>query len=88
VKAVKGKQVFKQPIGVFIFDRPTAEAAVLYPLWLAKNAYPQLFKDVDMMEEVKRFYREIMDFPLSDEEARAVLEGAYSLKFGPAAGKR
>lgn len=39
IKAVRNRQVFKQPIGVFIWDRPTAEAAVLYPLWLAKMAY-------------------------------------------------
>jgi iron complex transport system substrate-binding protein len=88
VKAVRNRQVFKQPIGVFIFDRPTAEAAVLYPLWLAKNAYPDLFRDVDMMREVKKFYREIMDFNLSDEQAQAVLDGAYTLKFGSVAGKR
>lgn len=88
VKAVKNRQVVKQPIGVFIFDRPTAEAAVLYPLWLAKNAYPHLFKDIDMMKEVKRFYREIMDFGLSDQQARAILDGAYTLKFGAVAGKR
>jgi iron complex transport system substrate-binding protein len=88
VKAVKNRRVFKQPIGVFIFDRPTAEAAVLYPLWLAKNAYPHLFGDLDMMKEVKRFYLEIMDFRLSDQQARAILDGVYTLRFGAVAGKR
>jgi iron complex transport system substrate-binding protein len=88
VKAIRNKQVYKQPIGVFIFDRPTAEAAVLYPLWLAKIAYPDLFKDVDMTKEVKRFYREIMEFGLSDEQARAVLDGVYLMKFGSVVGKR
>jgi iron complex transport system substrate-binding protein len=88
VKAVRNRKVLKQPIGIFIWDRPTAEAAVLYPLWLAKNAYPELFKDVDMLKEVKRFYREIMAFNLTDDQAHAVLSGAYTLRFGSAPGKR
>jgi iron complex transport system substrate-binding protein len=88
ISAVKNKQVFKQPIGIFIWDRPTAEAAVLHPLWLAKIAYPESFKDVDMPKEVKRFYKEIMNFDLSDEQANAVLTGAYTLKFGAVSGKK
>ena len=88
VKAIRGRQVLKQPVGVFIWDRPTAEAAVLYPLWLAKHAYPELFKDVDMVKEVKKFYGEIMAFSLTDDQAHAVLSGAYTLRFGPATGTR
>jgi iron complex transport system substrate-binding protein len=86
VKAIRNRQVVKQPIGIFIWDRPTAEAAVLHPLWLAKVAYPELFKDIDMVTEVKRFYREIMAFNLTDDQAHDILNGAYSLRFGPVAG--
>jgi iron complex transport system substrate-binding protein len=88
VSAIRNRQVYKQPVGVFIWDRPTAEAAVLYPLWLAKAAYPERFRDVDMMKEVKKFYREIMSFNLSDDQARALLEGRFQLKFGPVQGIR
>jgi iron complex transport system substrate-binding protein len=88
IKAVRNRQVFKQPIGIFIWDRPTAEAAVLYPLWLAKTAYPEHFKDVDIMREVKRFYSEIMSFDLSDVQAQAVLSASFEIKFGPMQGKR
>jgi iron complex transport system substrate-binding protein len=88
IKAVRNRQVFKQPIGIFIWDRPTAEAAVLYPLWLAKTAYPEHFKDIDIMREVKRFYSEIMSFDLSDVQAQAVLSGSFEIKFGPMQGKR
>ncbi len=79
VNAVKNRAVFKQPIGVFIWDRPTAESAVLHPLWLAKTAYPDRFRDIDMVQEVKKFYREIMSFNLSDEQAKAVLEAKYTI---------
>ncbi len=88
VNAVRNRQVFKQPVGVFIWDRPTAEAAVLYPLWLAKTAYPERFRDVDMMAEVKRFYRETMSFNLSDDQACSLLAGKYQMKFGPVQGNR
>jgi iron complex transport system substrate-binding protein len=88
VSAIRNRQVFKQPVGIFIWDRPTAEAAVLNPLWLAKTAYPERFRDVDMMKEVKKFYREIMSFNLSDAQARVILDGRFQLKFGPEMGKR
>ena len=88
VKAIQNHQVFKQPVGVFIWDRPTAEAAVLYPLWLAKTAYPKLFADVDMVKEVQRFYGEIMSFNLSDAQAQAILNGDFGIVFGATEGKR
>jgi iron complex transport system substrate-binding protein len=88
VTAIRNRQVYKQPIGVFIWDRPTAEAAVLHPLWLAKTAYPERFADVDLVSEVKNFYRETMKFELNDAQARAVLNGDYSFTFGAVKGKR
>jgi iron complex transport system substrate-binding protein len=82
IKAIQGRQVFRQPVGIFIWDRPTAEAAILYPLWLAKTAYPNYFKDIDMVREVKRFYSEIMSFNLSDAQAQDLLSGSFKIKFG------
>lgn len=88
IKAVRNRRVYKQPVGIFIWDRPTAEAAVLYPLWLAKTAYPERFRDVDLISEVKKFYGEIISFQLSDQQARDILAGNYTLKFGSEKGKR
>lgn len=88
VRAVQRENVFKQPVGVFVWDKPTVEAAVLYPLWLAKMAYPERFKDLDMPREIKRFYREIMSFELSDAQARKVLAGRFNIDIMPARGKR
>ncbi len=88
IKAVQNKRVYKQPVGVFIWDRPTAEAAVLYPLWLAKTAYPERFQDINMVEEVKKFYREIMSFDLTNDQAQAVLGGKLGIKFAGASGKK
>jgi iron complex transport system substrate-binding protein len=81
IKAVKNKMVFRQPIGIFIWDRPTAESAVLHPLWLAKIVYPDLFADIDLAREIKRFYRETMSFDFTDEHVEAILSAKYSLIF-------
>ncbi len=79
-KAVKNRQVYIQPAGVFIWDRPTAEAAVLHPLWLAITAYPEKFKDISFTKEVQKFYREIFHFNLTPEQARMVETGYFKMK--------
>ena len=79
ITAVRNKAVYTQPIGIFIWDRPTAESAVLHPLWLAKTAYPDRFADINMMQEIKKFYREIMSFNLTDDQADGVLKARYTL---------
>ncbi len=79
IKAIKNKMVFKQPIGMFIWDRPTAESAVLHPLWLAKIAYPERFTDIDLAQEIKSFYREIMSFNLTAGQVESILSARYTL---------
>jgi len=80
IKAVKNKKVFIQPAGVFIWDRPTAEAAVLHPLWLAMTAYPERFKDISFEKEARKFYREIFKFNLTEKQARMVTDGTFKTK--------
>ncbi len=79
VTAIKHRAVYVQPIGAFIWDRPTAESAVLHPLWLAKTAYPDRFSDIDMRQEIKKFYRETMSFNLTDVQADEILTAKYTL---------
>jgi len=77
VKAVKNRQVLIQPAGFYVWNRPSAEAAVLFPLWLAKHAYPEKLKDINMVDEVKKFYGEIFDFKLTNAQVLAILNGEY-----------
>ena len=42
----------------------------------------------DMVEEVKKFYREIMSFDLTSDQAQAVLGGKLGIKFAGASGKK
>jgi iron complex transport system substrate-binding protein len=78
IRAVRNKAIYKQPTGIFILDRPTVESAFLYTLWIAKTAYPEKFHDVDMNKEVKKFYKEIFGFKLSDSQVKNILNGSYA----------
>jgi iron complex transport system substrate-binding protein len=77
VKAVQRRQVYLQPAGIFIWNRPTAESTVLYPLWLATIAHPDLFRDLDMKAEVHRFYQEVFQVDLSADQVGRILSGDY-----------
>jgi iron complex transport system substrate-binding protein len=80
IKAVRDKQIYFQPAGIFIFNRPTAESAVIFPLWLASTAYPERFQDLCVICLVKEFYREIVGFDLNEDQVKDILSGAYELK--------
>lgn len=77
VKAVKQGRVYVQPAGIFIWNRPTMESTVLYPLWLATLAHPDRFRDIDMKAEVERFYREVFEFHLTSAQVDRIVSGQY-----------
>lgn len=77
LSAVKGGRVYKEPTALFLWSRPSAESAVLYPLWLAYAAYPDRFDDVPLTDRVKEFYTEIFQYPITDEQARKIVNGTY-----------
>lgn len=81
IRAVKEQRVHMAPGGLFIWSRPSIESAVLYPLWLAVHAYPERFSDISLEEEYIRFYREIFDFTIDRDLARAVIHGQVSQAF-------
>lgn len=64
--AVKNGKVLTNPKGIFMWDRYGIEEA-LQVQWCASTMYPELFEDFDIREEVKWFYREFLDYELSDE---------------------
>ena len=42
-------------------------------LWCAKTVYPDLFEDIDMVNEVKTFYKDVSGITVSDELAEKIL---------------
>ncbi len=82
VSAVTAQAVYRQPMGVFIWNRPSAESAALYTLWLATVAYPDEFSDIDIGDEIHRFYMEIFDYDLSESQVDAILAGEGQFSCG------
>ncbi len=73
LSAVKHKRVYRLPYGIFMWNRPSAEAAVLFPHWLARLSYPELFGGYDIEAQIKDFYVRIFHYCLTDEDVGEML---------------
>jgi len=75
LRAVQGKQLYRIPAGVFFMDKGTTTTLML--LWLATIVQPELFSDINVIEEIKYYYQEFYEYTLTDEQAQKVLDGWY-----------
>ena len=73
-RAYKTGKVYNIPAGIFYWDMTSGETALL-PLYLGKRFHPELFKDWDMIKEMKKFYTEIYKITVTDEDAERILKG-------------
>lgn len=73
LSAVQNQQLHRIPAGVFFLDKGTT--TTLLVLWMATILQPELFTDIDMVEEVKYYYSEFYEFELTDEQAQNVING-------------
>lgn len=71
--AVKNDRIYRIPSGVFFLDKGTSRPVFYY--WLAKELHPDLFQDVDLVEELKYYFSTFYNYDLSTEEAKNVLAG-------------
>lgn len=76
VDAVRNQNVQVCPSGVYAWCVRSAEGA-LTPYWLGTLLQPELFSDIDMVDQVKDFYKEYATEP-DDEGAREILAGPQS----------
>ena len=83
ITAVKNRNVFRLPVGGFMWNRPCAESAVLLPQWLALKAYPDRFRGINIEQEIKRYFREILSFNLGDEDVNKILNPPESPIYHP-----
>ncbi|MEY8763622.1 MULTISPECIES: ABC transporter substrate-binding protein [Clostridium] len=56
INAVKNKKVYLMPSKMSAWDMPCPQT-ILGIMWLSKKINPQVFKDIDIMEEVNDFYQ-------------------------------
>ena len=73
LSAVQNQQLHRIPAGVFFLDKGTT--TTLLVLWMATILQPELFADIDMVEEVKFYYSEFYEYELTDEQAQNVING-------------
>lgn len=71
IKAVKNNKVYLCPEGVFYWDY--SSEGILLLEYLAKTFYPDKFKDLDMIDEIKEFYSRFYNYHLTDDEANRIL---------------
>ena len=77
VDAVKNQRVYKMPLGMYRSYTPGVDCPVTL-LWMAKTAYPELFEDIDVIEEAKDYYNEVFGVELTDAQAQSIFEPAQS----------
>lgn len=69
--AVKNNAVITSPMGVMYWDGST-ECPLLLE-YMAKSLHPELFTDLDMVKEVKEYYKEFYSYDLNDDNANRIL---------------
>lgn len=71
VDAVKNEKVYKMPLGMYRSYTPGADTPVTL-LWFAKTTYPELFEDINIIEEAKNYYQEVFGVELTDAQAASI----------------
>ena len=79
LKAVKSGKVYANPMGTFPWDRYSAEEA-LQILWAAQKFNPEVFKDLNMVEKTRDFYKRFLSYDLSEEDAKRILNAENPAK--------
>ena len=59
------------PLGMYRSYTPGADTPVTL-LWFAKTTYPELFEDIDIVQEAKDYYKEVFGVELTDEQAASI----------------
>lgn len=75
IDAIESGRVYKMPLGIYRSYTLGADTPVTL-LWLAQTVYPELFSDVDILQETKDYYKEIFSIDLTDEQAASIFAPA------------
>ena len=72
IKAVKNKQVYKVPIGIYRWDAPGVETPLMMQ-WMGKVIQPDVFSDLDFKGHFHDFYKEYFHYQLTKEDVEQIL---------------
>lgn len=73
ITAIKERNVYRVPMSIAAWNRYGVELALMIP-WTAYVVYPDVY-DFDPVEETRYFYKTFMDYELSDEQIKLMLNG-------------
>lgn len=73
VKAVKNKQVYKLPLGIYRSYTPSADTPMTL-LWMAKTLYPDRFADIDVNAEIKKYYKDLYAVDLTEAQIKSIFD--------------
>lgn len=69
VNAIKNKQVYKMPLGLYRTFTPGADTPVTLQ-WFAKTVYPELFEDLNIEEITKSYYKDFHNIEMTNEQIK------------------
>lgn len=75
LKAYRTGNIHLLPLGITRWGHPYSIETPLAMLWTAKTIYPDHFKDVDMDQKTRDFYRDFFEYELSDFQLKKILSG-------------
>jgi len=77
ISAVKNKRIYLSPQSPFKwFDRPTGANMIIGIPWVAKILYPDKFKNLDLVSQVKEFYSDFYNYQLSNNDVNNILNNS------------
>lgn len=71
VAAVENQRTYKMPLGMYRSYTPGIDTPITL-MWLAKTAYPSLFEDISIIDETKKYYKEVFSIELTDQQAASI----------------
>lgn len=77
IDAVKNKKVYKAPMGIYRWDAPCAETPLMIE-WMAQIFQPDIFNDFVLEDELKDFYKEFLNYELSQEDVNLILQKQFN----------
>ena len=71
INAVKNKEVYKLPLGMYRTYTPGIDTPITL-LWFAKTVYPEIFNDINLIDETKEYYKDIFNVNLTDDQIKSI----------------
>ncbi len=71
ISAIENKKVYKMPLGMYRSYTPGVDTPITL-MWLAKTVYPDLFTDIDITTETKKYYNDVFGITLTDKQAESI----------------